>query len=165
MDFDLIYEQYFLDVYRFIFSLSRDEKISEDITQETFLKAMNNIKKFKGECDIKFWLFQIAKNTYFTYSKKVKIENDNITLKYQEYEKDGFCERLIVSEDIFEIHKALHKLDDPYKEVFTLRVFGELSFIQIAQLFKKTDNWARVTYYRAKIKIQNNINLEEYSYE
>ena len=87
MDFDLIYEQYFLDVYRFIFSLSRDEKISEDITQETFLKAMKNIKKFKGECDIKFWLFQIAKNTYFTYSKKVKIEKDNITLKYQEYEK------------------------------------------------------------------------------
>ena len=86
MDFDLIYEQYFLDVYRFIFSLSRDEKISEDITQETFLKAMKNIKKFKGECDIKFWLFQIAKNTYFTYSKKVKIENDNITLKYHEYD-------------------------------------------------------------------------------
>ena len=150
MDFDLIYEQYFLDVYRLIFSLSRDEKISEDITQETFLKAMKNIKKFKGECDIKFWLFQIAKNTYFTYSKKVKIEKDNITLKYQEYEKDGFCEKLIVSEDIFEIHKALHKLDDPYKEVFMLHALGDVSLKDISRLFKKSDSWARVIYYRAK---------------
>ena len=55
------------------------------------------------------------------------------------------------------IHKTLHSMEEPYREVFELRVFGELSFLQISQIFGKTESWARVTYHRARLKIQERL--------
>jgi len=152
-DFNEIYSQYFKDVHKYVLSLSKNEAVAEEITQETFFKALKSIDKFNGTCKVYVWLCQIAKNTYFSYREKMK--------KYS-YDSDieecvddvNLDNRLFIAESAFEIHKALHNLDEPYKEVFTLRLFGELQFAQIAELFNKTESWARVTYHRAKIKLK-----------
>ncbi|WP_097027476.1 RNA polymerase sigma factor [Clostridium peptidivorans] len=148
-----IYKQYFRDVYSFVLLLSRNEAVAEEITQETFFKALKNIDKFKGNCKISVWLCQIAKNTYYSHLEKQKrFEMDSTPEKASE---NSIEELLIDKESALRIHKVLHCLDEPYKEVFTLRIFGELSFVQISQLFEKTESWSRVTFYRAKQKIQD----------
>ena len=154
-DFGDVYEQYFRDVYRFVFKLSGSETVAEEITQETFFKALNGIKSFDGRCSIKVWLIQIAKNTYYTHHKKQKRFEalpESITANEKTLE-DIMTEK----SQAMQIHEALHILDEPYKEVFMLRIFGELPFSQIGQLFEKTENWARVTFYRAKQKILDKI--------
>ena len=101
------------------------------------------------------WLCQIAKNTYFTHYQKSK---RYFSIEEHVLESTECFEQVLLDrESAFEIHKVLHKLDEPYKEVFSLRVFGELSFQQIGLLFNKTESWARVTYHRAKLKIQEDI--------
>jgi RNA polymerase sigma factor (sigma-70 family) len=148
-----IYNRYFRDVYLFIYSLSNDRHIAEDITSETFMKAIKAIDGFKGDCDIKVWLFQIAKNSFYTYIKKNKKNLDIDSVP--EREDDFDMEKSVFSlKDTMKIHEILHNLSEPYKEVFTLRVFGELSFKDIGRLFGKTDNWACVTYHRARNKIR-----------
>jgi RNA polymerase sigma factor (sigma-70 family) len=152
-EFESIYNQYFRDVYSFVLSLSRNEQIAEEITQETFFKALKNIDKFKGNCKINVWLCQIAKNTYFTYlDKQKRFGTDDIP---EEISENSIESMIVNKEETFRLHKVLHRLKDPYKEVFTLRVFGELSFKQISQLFEKTESWARVTFHRAKGKIRD----------
>ncbi|MBU3146196.1 RNA polymerase sigma factor [Clostridium sp. CF012] len=152
-NFENIYNQYFQDVYSFVLSLSRNETVAEEITQETFFKALKNIDNFKGNCKVSVWLCQIAKNTYFSYIDKQKsFEPSNI---YEKVINNGIDEVILNKEDAFYIHTALHYLGEPYKEVFTLRVFGELSFANISLIFGKTESWARVTFHRAKLKIQN----------
>lgn len=152
-DFGEIYEEYFSDVYKYVISLCRNEAIAEEVTQETFFKAMVQIDKFNGSCKLHVWLCQIAKNTYFSlYNKQKRIVSDidinqpdtAINLESDYFDKDT-AKRL---------HFILHGLDEPYKEVFTLRVFGELPFAQIGDLFGKTDSWARLVFYRAKKQLQ-----------
>ena len=155
-EFDEVYIQHFKYVYKYVLSLCRNETVAEDITQEAFLKAFENIDSYKGKSKIQVWLCQIAKNTLFTYYESEK----NRTSGSVEHEWDSaidFEQRLIDKENAFEVHKALHLLDDPYKEVFSLRLFGELSFSQIAELFGKTESWARVTYHRAKMKLKEDL--------
>ena len=115
--------------------------------------ALRHIDKFNGSCKLYVWLCQIAKNTYFSLSQKQKriapdIDADfpDITL---DIEKDYFDR-----EAAMRLHVLLHDLNEPYKEVFTLRVFGELPFSQIGELFGKTDSWARLIFYRAKKQLQ-----------
>lgn len=158
-DFEKIYNQYFREVYSFMLSLSRNETVAEEITQETFFKALKSIDNFKGNCKVSVWLCQIAKNTYFSYlDKQKRFELNDIPEKATD---NGIDETLLNKEDAFRIHEALHYLDEPYKEVFTLRVFGELSFAQISQLFEKTESWSRVTFHRAKRKIQDLLKEEQ----
>ncbi len=155
-DFNDLYDQYFKDVYRYILSLSKNESIAEEITQETFFKALNSIDSFDGKCKVYVWLCQIGKNTYFSYLKK---ENryDCSTDIATTLSDSSLEESLLHKESAFEIHKCLHVLEEPYKEVFSLRLFGELSFSQIATLFGKTESWARVTYHRARLKIKEDL--------
>lgn len=152
-DFNEIYSQYFKDVHKYVLSLSKNEAVAEEITQETFFKALKNIDKFNGTCKVYVWLCQIAKNTYFSYREKMKKYSYDSDIE-ERVDDVNLDNRLFIAESAFEIHKALHNLDEPYKEVFTLRLFGELQFAQIAELFNKTESWARVTYHRAKIKLK-----------
>lgn len=152
-DFGKIYEEYMQDVYRYVLAISRNPHIAEEITQETFFKALKNIDKFKGECKLSVWLCQIAKNTYYSYCEEEKRRHGYVV-------EDSFVstEALIENKEAaFELHKKLHGLPEPYKEVFSLRVFGELPFEKIAELFGKTESWARVTFYRAKLKMKEAI--------
>ena len=151
-EFEKIYIRYFNDVFLFLKKLSKDESIAEEITSETFFRAMRSIDNFRGETDVRVWLCQIAKNCYFSYLKKQhRVENiDDIDLPDNQ---DTIEEQISKQYDAMQIHLLLHNLAEPYKEVFMLRVFGELSFKQIADIFQKTDNWACVTYHRARNKI------------
>ncbi len=152
-EFEGIYSEYFKDVYRYVLCLSKNESIAEDITQETFFKALKNIDSFKGNCKISVWLCQIAKNLYFSYLKKEQNNFEKAPDIVHVFDI-GFEQILIDDESAFEIHKLLHNLEEPYKEVFTLRFFGDLSFLKIAELFGKTESWARVTYHRARIRLK-----------
>ncbi len=158
-DFNEIYSLYFKDVYKYVLSISRDEMIAEEITQETFFKALKNIDKFDGKCKLYVWLCQIAKNTFFTYRKKEKYHGD-LTEAENILVESTVEQSLLSKESVFNIHKELHSLDEPYKEVFMLRVFGDLSFSQIGGLFEKTESWARVTYHRAKMKLKERMECE-----
>lgn len=154
--FDEIFAEYFRVVFKYALSLCRNVSMAEDITSDTFLKAYKAIDDFKGECEIRVWLCQIAKNTYFSLLRKKKSESllDDVKLKSD-------CEDLLLDittkETAIEVHRRLHSLAEPYKEVFSLRTFGELSYAEIAELFGKTENWARVTYHRAKLKLQEDL--------
>jgi RNA polymerase sigma-70 factor (ECF subfamily) len=135
-----IYAVYFNDIYRFLYRLCGEEHLAEDLTSETFFKVMQSLDSFKGESDVKTWLFQIAKNTYFSYARKHKIFID-------------IDEILLLQEKSEMIIYAIQQLPEPYKEVFYLRIFAELNFQQIGKFFGKTSNWACVTFHRARKKI------------
>lgn len=147
-DYEQIYTLYFQDVYRYVCALSRDANLAEEITQETFFKALKSLDSFRGQCRLYVWLCQIAKHTYLSHLKKRK-EPEN-----EEPLSNSVEEMMLEKESAFQIHQALHNLSEPYKEVFSLRVLGELSFRQIGLLFGKSENWARVTYHRARLKIK-----------
>ena len=157
-EFEEIYSEYFKDVYRYVLCLSKNESIAEDITQETFFKALKSIDSFKGNCKISVWLCQIAKNSYFSYLKKEQNNLERVEDTVDAFDT-GFEQMLVDDESAFEIYKVLHNLEEPYKEVFTLRFFGDLSFLEIAELFGKTESWARVTYHRARIKLKLSGNM------
>ena len=159
MEFEQIYSTYFKSVYLYVRQLSGDEHIAEEITGETFFKALKSIGDFRGECDMRVWLCQIAKNTYYSYLKKNSqiVSVDSAEL-YDLVDPDAFIEEQIGKhEEARQIRKVLHNLPDPYKEVFMWRVFGELTFKEIGELYCKTDNWACVTYHRARKMIQSKL--------
>ncbi|MGM9537475.1 MAG: RNA polymerase sigma factor [Candidatus Onthomonas sp.] len=151
--FEEVYRRYFADVYRFSLSLCRDEDIAEDITQETFCRALKSLDQFRGQCQLKTWLFQIARNEWISHCRRDRRLTGLDSCPEPPAEGDLF-EQLSDRETAFALHRALHRLPEPYKEVFTLRLFGELSFSQIAELFGKRENWARVTFFRAKQKLK-----------
>ncbi|MBM7541222.1 RNA polymerase sigma-70 factor (ECF subfamily) [Amphibacillus cookii] len=136
----------------FIKSLSHDESIAEEMTQDTFFKALKAIEKFDGSRDIRAWLFTIARNTYFSHYKRNKRQIDIDSLG-ESCMGVQIVNHLMNEEDAFIVHQFLHSMTDPYKEVFSLRTFGELSFEKIGRLFGKSAGWARVTYYRARKQI------------
>lgn len=176
-EFEEIYREYFKDVFLFIKGLSQDDNVAEEITSETFFKALKSLDSFKGNCDIRVWLCQIAKNTYYSYMRKNKrlesFEEQMTEMMGQAADATGGMsgtagavsatvgqmakpveDAVVDKETALAIHRILHDMEEPYKEVFSLRVFGELSFGQIGSIFGKTENWACVTFHRAKAKIQ-----------
>ena len=160
MDFEKIYDTYFDDVYLYVRRLSGNEHVAEEIASETFFKAMSSIKNFRGECDTRVWLCQIAKNSYFSYLKKngKTIGFDDVKLQ-DLADPNALLPRKIPNEkeDIRQAQKAVHTLPELYREVFMWRVFADLSFKQIGELFHKTDNWACVTYHRARKMIKSRL--------
>lgn len=164
MDFEALYKEYFHDVYLFLFGLSKDEHIAEELTEEAFFRALRALDDFQRNCDIRVWLCQIAKNEYYQYLRKTKrlvttdfSEESTVSSPYTSPLSKPLEEQLIDSETAVRIHRLLHDMPDPYKEVFYLRVFGELSFEQIGDIFHKNANWACVTYHRARSKIQKQL--------
>lgn len=157
MEFEQIYSTYFKSVYRYVWKLSGDEQIAEEITSETFLKVLKSIGDFRGECDMRVWICQIAKNTYYSYLKKKRktVSIDETELQNITDPKAFIEERIGIQDEAERIRKILHTISDPYKEVFMWRVFGELSFKEIGELYGKTDNWACVTYHRARKMMQD----------
>ena len=148
-------------VYRYVLSLSRSESLSQDITQETFLRAMKSTASFRGDCSLYTWLCTIAKNLWRTHCAKEGREVPADELE-ERPSPDTPCEEQVIQKDsALELHRLLHALPEPYKEVFSLRVFGQLSYREIAGLFEKTESWARVTYYRAKKMIQEQLPKED----
>lgn len=152
-DFSQVYAEYFDLVYRFIRSLCRDEALAEEVTQEAFFRALKSLDQFRGQCRLEVWLCQIAKHTLFAVQKKRRRQTAMLT----EPEAQDVETAFLQSEDAKRAHNVLHRLPEPYREVFWMRAFGEMSFAEIGALFEKTENWARVTYHRARLKIQEGL--------
>lgn len=133
-------------VYRFLLSLCGNEDLAEELTSETFYQAYLHIGSFRGACKPETWLCQIAKNAFYREMRRTK--------RIVPWEDPGAAgdplEGLARRDQALRIHRLLHQLRDPYKEVFLLRVFGELRFQEIADIYEKTESWAKTTFYRAK---------------
>lgn len=153
MDFETVFRLYFKDVFYFVRSLAADEATAEEVTQETFFKALKAIDSFDGKNDIRAWLFTIARNTYYSQLRQQKNIADEPVCCETRLESEDFTLQFVNEERAFLIHRYLHDMKEPYKEVFNLRIFGELSFEQIGKIFSKSSGWARVTFYRAKKQI------------
>ncbi len=155
MDIEKLYQEYFSVVYKYILSISKDPLTAEEMTQETFFKALKKIDEFRGESSIKVWLCQIAKNTYYDH---VKRQGRHEELPDEYGEPQGSVEQeFFIKSDAKAMHRIIHYMEEPYKEVFSLRAFGELSFSDIGELFGKSDSWARVTYHRARLMIKEEL--------
>ncbi|MBQ8397210.1 MAG: RNA polymerase sigma factor [Clostridia bacterium] len=165
MDFEQIYRTYFHDVYRYIRRLSGSEQLAEEITSETFFRAMQAIDHFRGDCDIRVWLCQIAKNCYVSHCRKLgRVGDLDDTAWLTIPDPDETAEEQIIRRDeAAQIRAILHELPEPYREVFMWRVYAELSFAQIGQIFSKSENWACVTYHRARRKIIERMEESEYA--
>lgn len=152
-EFESIYRSYFGEVELYLRALCRDPVLAEELTEQVFFQAMKALPKFRGDCDIRTWLCALGKNCYLTYLRKHKpsesIENLQIADPGPPVE-----EQFLDRGQAMAIHKILHGLPEPYKEVFSLRVFGQLSYSDIGSLFGRTANWACVTYHRARQKIK-----------
>ena len=149
---EIVFEQYYEDVYRFLRALTRDRDLAEELTQETFLRAIRSIDTYRGEGEFRVWLCSIAKNLFYSQMKKQKksIPVADEDFPEGESQEKTLIDRIADRETAMEIYQALHRLRDPYKEVFSLRVFGELSFREIGVLFEKSEHWACVTYHRER---------------
>ncbi len=155
-EFDVIYRTYFAEVELYLRAISRDDDLAEELTQQMFFQAMKALPKFRGDCDISTWLCAMGKNCYLSYLRKNRVTQplDELTVP----DPGQSMEELLQEKDqSLRIHGILHALPEPYKEVFSLRVFGQLSFVEIGSLFGRSANWACVTYHRAKQRIQSEV--------
>lgn len=152
-DFETLYAQYFTDVYRYALSLCRSESEAEELTQDTFFKALQSIDRFQGQCKIYVWLCQIAKNAWFSSARRQKrlVPEEEAPERAAPGSPEADC---LAGETSLEAQRALHRLEEPYKEVLLLRIYGETPFSRIGELFGKTESWARVTYHRGRIKLK-----------
>lgn len=151
-DFDKLCKQCGPIVYRYLLSLCCSKALADELTAETFYQAFLHIGQFRGECKIETWLCTIAKNTYFKEQKR-KHKSVPIDTLAQLADTENVIDRFHDKEQAMMILKLLHNLKEPYKEVFTLRVMGDLSFKEIAEIFGKSESWAKVTFYRSKAKL------------
>ena len=153
--FEELYAQYYARIFKYAMSLCHDLSLAEEITQDTFFRAFRNIGSFRGDCQLASWLCQIAKNCYFSHIRKEKHSQE---FAYASAQAESTIEaQFIDREAARNIHRILHGLREPYREVFWLKHFGELSYKEIGELFDKSESWGRVTYYRAKMMIREEI--------
>ncbi len=147
-----LYETCYMRVFSYVLTLAGDRTLAEDITQETFFRAFSTQQSFRGQSEEATWLCAIAKNCFLDEKRRQSrhaetpedLPETGKSLEQKTEDRDSS----------FRIHLALHNVEEPYREVFELRVFGELSFREIGTIFGKTENWARVTYHRARLKLQ-----------
>lgn len=153
-----IYQQHARTVYKFILSMTHDEDLSEELTQETFYQAIRSIDRFDNSCSVSTWLCAIAKNQLAAYRRKHPVHTD-----IQDYTQTaGSAEDdIIASSDRVELMKKLHGCPEPYREIIYMRVFGDLSFREIGEIMGKTENWARVNFYRGKERLRKEITDNE----
>lgn len=152
-DMDAAYREYAVMVYKFLLSLCYEEELAEELTQETFYQAVRSVDRYDGSCKVSTWLCQIAKHLWYREMERRKRKGTSeLTADMESLEKP-VEERLLVKEEKMELFRKVHVLDEISKEIVLLRVTGAFSFKEIAELFGKNENWARVTYYRAKQKL------------
>lgn len=155
---DEIYQQYAQTVYKYLISKTHNEDLAEELTQETFCQAITSINHFNGKCKVSTWLCAIAKNLHLAYLRKHPAHEDvdEVDVPVNSAENEAL-ENL----GKVELMKKLHGLEEPYREVTYLRAFGGLSFAEIGEVLGKTENWARVTFYRGKEKLRKEVQENE----
>ena len=157
--FERIYDTHYMRVFSYVMTLAGDRNLAEEITQDTFVRAFAKAESFRQEADEATWLCAIAKNRFADELRR-RGRTAPMPDALPEGGK-GVAQEVEDRDSSFRIHVALHGLEEPYREVFELRIFGELSFRQIGEIFSKTENWARVTYHRARLKLKERMDGHE----
>jgi len=152
-DMDLIYKEHAKSVFKYLVSLSRDVDLAEELTQETFYRALYSLDTYNGSCKVSVWLCQIAKHIWYQELEKRKKSQAVAISENLPSSNISPEENAIFYEDKLRLYTAIHLLDQPMREVMYLRLSGEFNFREIGQFFGKDETWARVTFYRAKQKI------------
>lgn len=148
-----MYRKYANLIKNYIYTITSNTELSEEIMQETFIVAINQINKFRGECDISVWLCSIAKKILY---KRTKKDNQYKSISIEDVEivdEKKIEENYIENDNKLKLYNALQNLDVATREVIYLRLTGELSFKEIGKILNKSENWARVTFFRAKKKL------------
>lgn len=155
---DEIYQKYAQMVYKYLLTLTHDSDLAEELTQETFYQAIKSIHKYDESCKITTWLCAIAKNQLLTYYRKHPNvdEIEDVSILYPSAEVE-----IMDALGQIELLKRLHACPEPFREILYLRIFGNLSFKDIGEIVGKTENWARVTYYRGKERLRKEIEEDE----
>ena len=154
-----LYNTYYMRVFSYVMTLAGDRQASEEITQEAFFRAFSKSAEFRNESDEVTWLCAIAKNCFVDETRR---RNKTGPIPEELPAAGKSIEQQVSDKDSsFRIHAVLHTMEEPYREVFELRIFGELSFSQIGTIFGKTENWARVTYHRARLKLMERMDSNE----
>ena len=151
-DMEQIYKDYAQMVYRYLRSLTYDSELAEELTQETFYRAVHSIHRFDGSSKLSTWLCQIAKHTWLKELEKRK-KRSTKELDDQIPAPASLEDSLVFSDEKTRLYRAIHKLEEPMKEVVLLRLTGELSFSEIGDVMNRNEGWARTTFYRAKKKL------------
>lgn len=159
---DEIYRRHAKAVYAFLLAKTADSMLAEELTQETFYQAVKSIGSFKGESSMSTWLIGIANNVLRGYFRKQKKQAEEELPKTELAARGGTATEDIVlrSMDTISLMQAMHRLPEPYREVLHLRLTADLSFKEIGQIMERTENWARVTYYRGKEKLLKGVEIE-----
>ena len=152
--FDEIYRKYAKMIYAFVLQLCKDPVTADDIVQSTFLKAIEHAEEFEGKCEVSTWLCRIARNLWLDLCKKAEQKNVPLEKMQEQQSDEEILGHIVKKEETAWLRKQIHNLPEPYKEVVMLRVLGGLSFHDIGEIFETTENWGRVTYYRAKEKLR-----------
>ena len=166
-DLERIYKDNFIKVYRYILSISGDEMLAEEITQETFYRAMRSLKDFREDCSVATWLCTIGRNLFYDSLTRRSRSDSAIEEmgRHGRAEAPGGSEEsaeqsYMRREKAEEISQVIRDLDDPYGEVLALRLYSELSFGEIGRIFGKSDSWARVVYHRGRLKAREELRDE-----
>lgn len=148
-----IYNKYANAIKNYIFCITKDIGLAEDIMQETFIVAINEINKFRGDCEISVWLFSIAKKILYKKTKKSNIKNIISIDEFELADSKTLEEEYINKDNKLKLFEALQKLDSNTREVIYLRLTGDLTFKEIGKILNKTESWAKVTFFRGKQKL------------
>lgn len=160
-----IYRQHAQTVYRYLCSLTGDEDLSEELTQETFAQAVSSIGRFDGSCKVSTWLCAIAKNQLMAYRRRHPLQDSLDELAETGTAPAGTApspeEETVAAEYKRRLYAAIHESPEPAREVLYLRLLGGLSFREIGDVLGQSENWARVTFYRGKEKLKGKVRDDE----
>lgn len=153
-ELERIYRRYFREIEAYLLALSHDELLAEELTQQVFFKAIHALPGFRGEGEVRAWLCRIAKNCYLDDLRKRHLSEPVEELQIPDPRTD-IETQTETRDQALEVHRILHSMPEPYREVFSLRVFAQLSFAEIGEIFGRNQNWACVTYHRSRQKIKD----------
>jgi len=150
-----LYNDYFQTVFKYLFCMTHDAYLSEELAQETFYQAIKTFDNFRGDCKVSTWLCQIAKYLLFKEREKRKQYASNLINEISDSlpAKENVEGLVLANESKAELYQKLQSMDEKTREVMYLRLTGELSFREIGEILKRNETWARVTFYRGKQKL------------
>ena len=163
-DFKQLYKLYSKPLYNYLLYLTNDRSLAEELVQETFYQVIISIHRFKGRSTIKTWVYQIGKNVYYKHLKKNAMNNgefDENDVKFADFSTPENIWEKEERESV--LHLAIQQLKEPYKQVVILRSFNELSFKEIGNILEGSENWARVTFHRGKLRLREILKKEEFN--
>lgn len=162
IDMESVYQEYAELIFRFLYSHTHDAEWAQELTQETFLRAVTSISRYNGSCKLSVWLCQIAKHILWQeLSKKNKRKTEGLSEDLPDTSNQDGEANVLQQEQKLEIYQAIHHLPEQEREVVLYRITGELSFRQIGEILGKSENWSRTVFYRAKQKIRKELENNE----